>query len=402
LIPAAGLLNSVGAGYWSLSEVKQKFAALGVDYSFNAYQNFLQVSITGREDNFEEGLELLNLLLEKPKIDENTKKIYVNRTTADYKIEKSNPGFMGSALWNYAAYGDESFYKVRKGKKALKALDAEQSIQLFQNSVNNYEAEIIYVGKNDEEKVKKLVSKYIPLSKTPKKEAFIDLEGKEYEKNTILFVNDKKAIQSQVYFHLMGNEFTNDQFPDLVAFNGYFGDGFSGLVLQEIREYRSLAYSAYGYYNRPVFEGNKGRFIGYIGCQGDKTNDAIPVMVGLINQMPSKPERIEALRQTLKLKVVTSFPTYRELPFTISSYELTGYDEDPKKSAYKRYDEVDMSVIENFYEKHIADNPYVITIYGDKRKIDLDELKKYGEVIELKEKDFINDIAVPRNFPENQ
>lgn len=43
-----------------------------------------------------------------------------------------------------------------------------------------------------------------------------------------------------------------------------------------------------------------------------------------------------------------------------------------------------MEDIEAFYQKSIADRPYVITIYGDTRRIDLDQLSKYGKVELLK------------------
>jgi len=49
-----------------------------------------------------------------------------------------------------------------------------------------------------------------------------------------------------------------------------------------------------------------------------------------------------------------------------------------------------MEDVVKFYEQSIKGKPYVITIYGDKSKIDLDQLKQYGEVIELKLKKVIN------------
>ena len=216
-----------------------------------------------------------------------------------------------------------------------------------------------------------------------------DLEGKEYPKNQIFFVHQKKAIQSQVFFHVLGDPFEKERYPYLEAFNGYFADGFSGLVTQEIREYRSLAYATGARYNYPVKTGNRGQLIAYIGCQGDKTMDAIPVMVDLLKNMPSKPERMEALRSSLRMKTVTNFPDFRQIPFSVFDHRLRGYTEDPNKKAFEKYAAIQMTDIEEFYRKNIQSKPYVITIYGDRKRIDLEKLKQYGEVVELKEKDFV-------------
>ena len=44
------------------------------------------------------------------------------------------------------------------------------------------------------------------------------------------------------------------------TFNKYFGSGMSALVFQEIREFRSLAYSAYGIFQIPWYLNGKDIF----------------------------------------------------------------------------------------------------------------------------------------------
>lgn len=222
-----------------------------------------------------------------------------------------------------------------------------------------------------------------------KKRPYKEPASQAYSQNTIFFVHQKKAIQSQVFFHVPGGTFETDQYPDVQGFNGYFADGFSGLVTQEIREYRSLAYSTGARYSRPALPGGKGKLIAYIGCQGDKTNDAVPVMVDLLKNMPSKPDRMEALRRSLQLKVVTNFPDFRQVPFRVFDYKLGGFTADPHQQAYEVYADLEMEDIEAFYQKNIQSKPYVITIYGDKKRIDMNKLKPYGEIIELETEDFI-------------
>ena len=43
--------------------------------------------------------------------------------------------------------------------------------------------------------------------------------------------------------------------------------------------------------------------------------------------------------------------------------------------------------IEKFYKDHVANKPYIITVYGDKNRIKLEALQKLGkiEVLELRD-----------------
>ena len=65
----------------------------------------------------------------------------------------------------------------------------------------------------------------------------------------------------------------------------------SSLVFQEIREFRSLAYSTSANYALAEKIGENNFFYGYVGCQGDKTPEAIQVMNDLIQNMPIKKAR---------------------------------------------------------------------------------------------------------------
>ena len=46
--------------------------------------------------------------------------------------------------------------------------------------------------------------------------------------------------------------------------------------------------------------------------------------------------------------------------------------------------------IVDFQEEHIKSKPTVITILADKKQIDMEELKKYGEIVFLNKKDVLN------------
>ena len=115
----------------------------------------------------------------------------------------------------------------------------------------------------------------------------------------IYLINDSTAVQSQIYFSIKSNTVNDKIRHQSRAYNKYFSGGMSSIVFQEIREFRSLAYSSWGQFIRPWYNGNKGSFIGYVGCQTDKTLEAISVFKDITVNMPQKPERLEQIKSSL-------------------------------------------------------------------------------------------------------
>ena len=385
LIEATGLIMQCGAGTYSLTEFKEKLAALGLTYNIYADINSTNITLRGRESGFEEGLKLLGLLLKEPNDVEKAKEIYFNIEMTDRKVSKTSPNQMSRILYNHVVFGDQSYHKNRLSKSDLKDLVdgetvAKSLVKMIQDIPESYKADILYVGNRSAKDVAAHLGSTIELSYHPEEVGAQYLEGLQYQSNKITFIHDKKARQSQVWFHVAGETYSPDDYAKLQAFNQYFGGGFSGLVLQEIREYRSLAYSAGGGDTYPTLPDKRGRLWGFIGCQADKTNDAVPVMMDLISNLPEKPERIESLQKSMKLKITTDFPEFRALPANILAMQGRGLSTDPNIQAYDEYDDLSMEDLVDFWERNIKGKPVQVMIYGPKNKVDLDKLKEYGPV----------------------
>lgn len=386
---AAKVANDAGAGEYGPSELKEAFASIGCRYSFSIDPNYLTVRLTGVEANLESGLELLNTFLTDLKPTDKSLKVLMNSEYTNRKLEKGSPNTMGRIMLNYASFGDASYYKMRLAKKELKKLDVEVLKKKFHEITQNYEAEIIFNGNKSADELAALVEKKLSLSKSPDSEPY---QYRDLNPNTatqILLIDDKKAVQSQVWFHLVSDPVSAEDHPQIEAFNNYFGGGFSGLVTQEIREYRSLAYSTGASFLVPPLPDTKTRFYGFIGCQSDKTTEAIKVMAGLIDDMPLKADRIPTLQKSLQMQVITDFPDLKNIPESILDYERMDYAKDPNRKAYDAYSTLRMDEIDEFYRSKIQGRPYIITIYGDKKRINLDQLKAIGPVKELS----IDDVA---------
>ena len=165
----------------------------------------------------------------------------------------------------------------------------------------------------------------------------------------------------------------------------------SSIVFQEIREFRSLAYSTFAQYSLAPMEGKNNSFIGYVGCQADKTIESVRVMNDIILNKPEKPERLEMIKSSLIESSKTSRPSFRNLIESIESWKRQGFDDDPNKVLLEQYNNLSFKSIVDFYKAEIQNKPMIITIVGDVSRFNLEELKRYGEIIMVKKSDlFVN------------
>ena len=57
-----------------------------------------------------------------------------------------------------------------------------------------------------------------------------------------------------------------------------------------------MAYTAYAFVGTQGIAGKASYLRGYIGTQNDKGNEALDVLMGLVNDMPKNPERIDNIK----------------------------------------------------------------------------------------------------------
>ena len=387
---ASQLLNVSGTTKMDVSEFKMAFGGTGCKYNIYSDDSYLTVEVEGLESGLQDALTLINELITNPKAKEDKIKILYEGEKANRKMEDTNPDGIASALRGYVIYGENSDFLNRLSLKQIKSLKADSLISSFKRATQ-YEAQIHFSGKTKDKQVYKIIDKSISFTKNPiKTESPIVKNKQQYTNNVVYFTHKKNASQSKVFFFANGEKYTRKNVPIINAFNMYFGGGFSGIVLQEVREYRSLAYSAAARYIMPNVKNKETDFFGFVGTQSDKTNDAINVFMDLIRDMPQKPERLDMIKDYLVQSAVTSKPFFRDLSEKVITWQNLGYKTDPSKINIPEYNDILFKDINKFYEKNVKSKPIVIMIVGDKKKVDLKSLSKYGKVIKIKERKLFN------------
>lgn len=390
---ATTILNVSGCEEYNVNDFKFEMSKLGTTYYFTSDDDYLYLELTGVENNLKEVLELVNKLINNPVADAGKIDLVIEAEKTSRKMEKSEPDNIADALLQKVMYNDKSSYLNRLTMKELENLTANQLIEEYKK-VLNFETEIIYIGNPeiiDYENIKTLfVEKLnfntdLELSSSPEYKEITKLN-----ENTVYFVNKKNAAQSKIFVLINGNEYNIENQATIDAFNLYFGGDFSGLVLQEIREYRSMAYTAGAFYKTPNISGKDNYFIGYVGTQSDKTIDAIKIYDDLLKNMPKKDTRIDMIKNYLKLSTISNKPTFREIPDYILKNQIKGFDIDPREYKLGKYNDLTFDDIFSFYENNIKNSNICYIIVGDKKNIDTKELENFGKLFVLKEKELFS------------
>ncbi len=376
----AEYLNLCGSKNTPFDKFKTQLDSLGCTVVFSASEDALEVEIEGLDKYFAPALKLVAEIIKSPEINPSKIKNLINNAQFEPRLFKREKEQVGAALRDYAIYGKQSNYLNRLTLKEIKALTAETLIKDWQG-ITAEKPEFHYVGRIPTQVVASLIKENLSLNGTNPPEPQRQILS--YSENTVLLLNDKKARQSHIWFYIPGSDYhINDEYQ-MDAFNSYFGGDMSALMFQEIREFRSLAYATRGNYNKPFKSSQKGYFTGYIGCQGDKTMEAIQTLHGMLTALPQKPDRIEAIRTGLVAKIPSNKPDFRSLIPTIRTWEEFGYKEDPAIARSHGYPKLTFADIVQFYNSNIKGKPIVITIVGDKSKFNIEQLQKLGKLREV-------------------
>jgi len=379
---ASQLMNYSGTLKRDINALKEEFAKISCNYGIYSTDNNLVVSVSGEETYLAEALKLMTELLLVPKLDEDKLELILRSQMGSRYYEKKNADNVFAALKEYVLYGKESRFLDRKDVKEINKLVVSKLVNVYQNATN-YEVEMHYCGSKDFAEAKKVISDNLNFkSNLLKKKKDFARDKQQLDKEQIYFVQDKDAVQSKVFLFVNGEKFTKEDFAADQAFNYYYAGGFSGIVMQEIREKRSLAYGAGASYG-PSLPGKDAAFYASTTTQNDKTAQAVKVFMDIIKDMPEKAERMDNIKSYLVQSSMVSKPGFRSITQAVASWKKWGINEDPSKSSIEKFKSMSFGDIVNFYKKNIKNKPISICILGNKKKIDMKSLKKMAKIVTI-------------------
>lgn len=378
---AVGYMEYLGTDKYSAEELKKEFYKLGIDYYVSAGAEKTYVGLSGLNENLDKGLELLEHLWNNAVADQEAYNKYVEqilKSRQDNKTQKGNILFSG--LLNYGMYGENSRLRNIYHAKELQSMNPSELVDIVKD-LKNYKQRIFYYGKDVNSAVAALDTHHkLPEELKSYPEAMNYLE-KETGGN-VYFV-DYDMVQSEMLFLAKSDMFSTENLAASTLFNTYFGSGLSSIVFQEIRESKSLAYSAFASYRNASDKDNSNYVMAYIGTQANKMSQAVDAMMDLMSNMPEAEEQFNAAKESTLKKIAAQRITKANIFWTYESLKKRGIENDNRQEIYNTIKNMTLDDLKAFFDKNIKGEHYNVMVIGNKKEIDFNALNKLGEVKEL-------------------
>ena len=376
-------LNFLGTDKMSAAEVRQKFYELACSFSAMVGENVITVSLSGLNENMQPALALLENVMNQAKVDKEAYDALVQRILKGREDAKKNQRNYYATLCQYGIYGPRNPYRDIVSEQQLKDTNPQVFVDLVKK-LREYEHSVNYYGPLSVTELTAIIDKTHQtapkLQPVPQNNYYLRQEAKTNEVWIAPF--DAKNIYMRAY-HNEGRDWNINEAAVQAVFNEYFGGGMNGIVFQEMREARGLAYNASAYYSRPGRKGEKEMFYTHIITQNDKMMDCVNHFKEITDQLPASETAFGIAKEGLTKQLASLRTTKMGIISRWHSMKQLGLDFDLNKKIYEDLGKVTLQDLVNFEKANMAKKPLRYIILGDEKELDMESLGKIGPIRRL-------------------
>jgi predicted Zn-dependent peptidase len=373
LCQALNLLALSGAGPYTADELKKKLFALGTTVSYSCDERTSLVSISGLDRNLWPSLELVAERFDWPYVSSGTLAGMIGVELGAREDEKRSPQSVYAALGELAQRGRDSEVLGRLSDAELKGLD-EARLKALIRDWPTWQRRVAYAGPRSASEVAKLLEYGRSFKPAPPREPLRYLKP---DRTRILFTN-RAMEQARIGFFAGDEVYDPSHDADYQFYSQYMGGGMSSVIFQEAREARALAYTADGGHTSGADKGDETKVYGDIGCQADKTPEAMDLMLKLFSDFPASTRRFQDTARAIEESYRAGALEYDQVPGALMEWEDEGLTEgDPRPQRYERALKYTLPELAAFAQR-FANEPMTVWILGDRDRVGLDQLKAAG------------------------
>ena len=377
---AVDYLEYLGTNKLSPEQVKQRFYQLACDYSISAGTDNLNVTISGLNENMPKALWLVEHLLGNAKVDKEAYMELVELVKKSRKDNRSNQNANFGALAAYGIYGPYNKVRNVMSNAELDKTNPQTLLNLLKG-LRNYKHEVLYCGQSTPEALVKTIDEGHVIGKTlanvPQGKRYTEMQTKENE--VWMAPYEAKNIYMMLYNN-SGKGWNVEQQPMVYLFNEYFGTGMNGIVFQELRETRGLAYNASARYTTPSRVGGTESLQANIISQNDKMMDCVKAFNNIIDEMPQSDKAFELAKQASMKRIATERTTKFGIINAYLQARRLGLDFDIKERIYNALPKITLKEMVEFEKQAMAKKPLRYLILGDEKNLDMKGLEKIGKI----------------------
>ncbi len=382
---ALRLLEKSGTRNLSPEDLKKEWYKLGAEFSVRSTNNETVITLSGFDDRFKETMELLMEVMFHPEVDKSVLEELKSIILVQRADAKKDPEEAMRALVQYNRLDKQSpYWKMPSDNEVMKLTVDE--LQGITKSVLTYKQHIFYAGTIEHKELVELYKNYLKqelkqvkvkrLKDTP---PYVYLKSRKPE-NVQLYVLDKDTTQANVRIEFGLEESSKKEQPVIEVFNAYFGGGMAGIVFQELREARALAYLAGAQYIGGYRKGDEDLMVGVIQTQPDKLKEALECFLQLFDNLPVSEERFRFAKESVLNDYQTDKVPFRSILGRVYGWYLHGIENDPRKQWYQDLQKITLEDMLNFHKTKIQPKPRLISLMFPMTNVNIDDLKQFGEI----------------------
>lgn len=326
---------------------------------------------------------MMDRYLDNVKSDTAIYKKYVDQLLKARSEVRNNQSACFSALQSYASYGENSPVSRSYTPAQLREADPEHFTDLI-HGLKNYEHTILYWGPASLNDICKELAKY---HKTPKKLAAVP-QNKPYEmiettsNEVFIAPYDAKNLNMSALTY-QAQPWSMDTTIKALMFNEYFGGSMNGIVFQELRETRALAYSARASYVCPARKEEKNYYRETIMSQNDKLMDCINTFRHITDTLPQSEQLFATSKQSLMKTLAAARTTKAGVIGKYLTAQLLGLDCDVNQLVWQKLPTLTLQDVVKFEEENIKGKPRRYCILGKESEMDIKALEQFAPVKRL-------------------
>ena len=380
---AADYIKYLGTDKMTAADFRQKFYELACDWNVNVGPENITVSLSGLNENLPKALKLLEDLLQNAKPDKDAYNEMVSLTIKRRNDAKKNQGGYFGYLYYYGTVGERNRYRDVMSEQQMKDTDPQVFTNLLKE-LCKYEHKVVYYGLMELSEIDAIVSGLhltpAQLAAIPQNKPYLEIPATENE--VLIAPYDAKNIYMRMY-HNEGRSWNSEEAAVQEVFNEYFGGGMNGIVFQEMREARGLAYNAYAYYYSPSWKDRKESYMTHIITQNDKMVDCITHFNEIINEMPVSETAFQIAKDAVTKRLASQRTTKMSIFYDYLSSLRLGLDKSLNQIIYENLDKLSLQNIVDFEKSTMANKPLRYIILGDEKELDMEALGKIGPIRRL-------------------
>lgn len=375
---AIDVLQFLGTEKFLPYQLKEEFYKIGISYDFITNADNFRISLSGLEENIVKGLDLMKHWITSVKPETEIYEGVVQLILESREVNKNDKNKIMTALVQYAKFGEFSRFSDVISEERLSEIKVDELTDKIKNLIR-FPYEIFFYGK-DFEGFKKIAENYI-------EESIFEIpEARNYPEpeteNNIYFI-DYDMVQVEMCKVGRAGLVSVSNFGKINVFNEYFGRGLSSVVFQELRESKSLAYSAYVSYNNASEIGKHNYVVTYIGTQANKINLAIDAMDGLMQEMPKIELQFENAKNSALKQIATTRIKRTNIFFNYFNLRKLNIDSDVRKEVYSEIETLTINDLDRFYNSEIKPVKYNVVLIGRRENLNFEAVKGLGDLQEL-------------------